>query len=226
MTKKESKIGYVLIGVLLIAIGACLVVFSNALEILAISIGSLLAVTATVFGAVTIAKKSRGVKFALKITLTVICLVSGITAAIFQENTVGIMIAVFSLLLIVDGSFKLNTAIMSKRYSVGGWWVMLTVSVIIILSAFILSKYTPDDTAASTIWLGITVIVDGISNIFSSIWTSLYEKAEYKEIRSDILSTDEAAAVIEDTSKGAAVSEDEGETESTDEKSVTCEEEA
>jgi len=226
MSKKESKLGYIIIGILLIAIGVCLVVFSDSLAILAISIGALLAVSAAVFGIVTIAKKNRGVRFALKITLAIICLVAGITTAIFKENTVSVMVSVFSLLLIVDGSFKLNTAAMSKRYSVGGWWVMLVTSVLIILSAFILAKYTPDDIAIETIWLGITIIVDGISNIFSAIWTSLYEKAEYKEIRSDILSTDDAAADIEDTSEGAAVSEGEVETESTDEKSVTCEEEA
>lgn len=187
MSKKDSKLGYIIIGILLIAIGVCLVAFSNSLEILAISIGTLLAVSAAIFGIITIAKKDRGIHFALKITLAIICLVAGITTAIFKGNTVRVMVSVFSLLLIVDGSFKLNTAVMSKRYSVGGWWVMLVTSVLIILSAFILAKYTPDDIAAETIWLGITVIVDGLSNIFSAIWTSLYEKAEHEEIYNEIL---------------------------------------
>lgn len=187
MSKKESKLGYIIIGILLIAIGVCLVAFSDSLAILAISIGALLAVSATIFGIITIAKKDRGIRFALKITLAIICLVAGITTAIFKENTVSVMVSVFSLLLIVDGSFKLNTAAMSKRYSVGGWWVMLVTSILIILSSFILAKYTPDDIAAETIWLGITVIVDGLSNIFSAIWTALYEKAEHKEIYNEIL---------------------------------------
>ena len=188
MSKRESKLGYIIIGILLIAIGVCLVAFSDSLAILAITIGSLLAVSAAVFGIVTIAKKNRGVRFALRITVAIIGLVAGITTAIFKENTVSVMVSVFSLLLIVDGSFKLNTAAMSKRYSVGGWWVMLVTSVLIILSAFILAKYTPDDIAAETIWLGITIIVDGLSNIFSAIWTALYEKAEHKEIYNEILS--------------------------------------
>ena len=188
MSKRESKLGYIIIGILLIAIGVCLVAFSDSLAILAITIGSLLAVSAAVFGIVTIAKKNRGVRFALRITVAIIGLVAGITTAIFKENTVSVMVSVFSLLLIVDGSFKLNTAAMSKRYSVGGWWVMLVTSVLIILSAFILAKYTPDDIAAETIWLGITIIVDGLSNIFSAIWTALYEKAEHKEIYSEIIS--------------------------------------
>ncbi len=182
MTKKESKWGYILIGLLLIAIGMCFVTFRNSLTALAISIGVILSVTAIVYGTLTISKKDRSVRFAFRIIFSVICLVAGITTAIFNDATVAVMISVFSLLLIVDGSFKLNTAAMSKRYSVGGWWVMLIASALIILSAFILAKYPPESINDATVWLGVTIAADGLANIFSAYWTWRYEKAEHKEI--------------------------------------------
>ena len=223
MSKKVNKLGYIIIGLFLIAVGICFVAFNNSLTVLAISIGSILAASATFFGVVTIAKKDRGVRFALKIAFAIICLIAGITTAIFNEKTVGIMISVFSLLLIVDGSFKLNTAVMSKRYSVGGWWVMLITSVLIILSAFVLAKNTPSENSAATVWLGITVIVDGLSNIFSAIWTSLYEKAEYKEICGEILVKDEATAEGADVIESIANSENNI---SKATETISCEEEA
>ena len=121
MAKKERKFGYILIGLLLVLIGGCFVSFGNSLKALAISIGVILSVTAIVYGTLTIAKKGRGARFAFRIIFSIICLIAGITTAIFNDATVSVMVTVFSLLLIVDGSFKLNTAAMSKRYSVGGW---------------------------------------------------------------------------------------------------------
>jgi uncharacterized membrane protein HdeD (DUF308 family) len=188
MAKRESKWGYILIGLLLIAVGACFVMFRSSLTVLAISIGVILSVTAIFYGTITIAKKDRSARFAFKIIFSVICLVAGITTAIFNDATVSVMVTVFSLLLIVDGSFKLNTAAMSKRYSVGGWWVMLVASVLIILSAFILAKYPPESINDATLWLGVTIAADGLANIFSAYWTWRYEKAEHKEIYNEIKS--------------------------------------
>ena len=186
MSKFNSKWGYIILGLMLAAVGACFISFNDALVGLAITIGSILAVFGIVFGVLTIAKKDRGVRFALKITLAIICLVAGVTTAIFNEKAVSVMVSVFSLLLIVDGSFKLNTAAMSKRYSVGGWWVMLVTSVLIILSAFILVEVGPADAIAKTVWLGVTIALDGLSNLFSAYWTYRNDKAEKSELRAEI----------------------------------------
>lgn len=178
---RNIKWGYLVIGILLAVIGVCFILFNNSLKALAISVGVILAVFATVFGVLTIASRGRGLAFAGKIIFAIICLVSGIVTAVFNTGSIDILISLFCLLLIVDGSFKLNTAAMSKRYSVGGWWIMMTASVLVILSAFALAKYTPSQEKA-TILLGIVIVTDALANIFSMFWVPKYETAEKAEI--------------------------------------------
>lgn len=179
---KNIKWGYVVIGLLLCAIGICFIAFNNSLTWLAITIGIILAVFGTVFGVLNIASKKRDFSFAVKIVFSIICLVAGIITAIFNKDSVDILIAVFCLLLIVDGSFKLNTAAMAKRYSVGGWWIMLAVSALVIVAAFALAKYTPEKISTATVLLGIIIMVDAISNLFATVWVTKYETAQKAEI--------------------------------------------
>ena len=182
MQKTGIKWGYIILGLIFIAIGACFIAFNNSLKYLAITIGVILALFGAIYGTLTIANKSRSSSFAIKIVFSIICLAAGITTAVFNEDTVDILVALFSLLLIVDGSFKLNTAAMAKRYSVRGWWIMMLISFLIICSAFVLARYTPADIAKATFILGAIVEVDAIANIASALWVTKYESAQRANI--------------------------------------------
>ena len=195
MQKNSVKWGYIILGLIFIAIGACFIAFNNSLKYLAIAIGVILALFGAIFGTLTIANKSRSSGFAVKIIFSIMCLVAGLVTAIFNEGTVDILIAVFTLLLIIDGSFKLNTAAMAKRYSVGGWWIMMIISFLIISSAFVLARYTPADIAKATLLLGLIIEVDALANLASAIWVTKYEIAQ----RADIYY--EAHKAAEDTSE-------------------------
>ncbi len=191
---KKVKWGYIVIGILLTVIGVCFLAFNDSLTALAITIGVILSLFGIVFGVLTIANKKRDLVFALKIVFAVICLVSGIITAIFNKDTVDILVAVFCLLLIVDGSFKLNTSAMAKRYSVFGWWIMMIVSVLLIASSFCLARYTPDKAATATVLLGIILIIDAIANFFSTVWVAKYEAAQRAEIYYEAKSAEAAAS--------------------------------
>lgn len=175
---KSVKWGYILIGLLLGAVGVCFISFNNSLEVLALTVGIILTVFGIVFGTLTIANKTRSFSFAVKIVFAVICLVCGIITMIFSSQSVPYLTAIFSLLLIIDGSFKLNTAAMAKRFSVGGWWIMMTVSVLVILSAFLLTEYKfTVENELLTQLLGIVITVDAVANLFSTVWVAKYEAA-------------------------------------------------
>ncbi len=183
---KNIKWGYLVIGILLFAIGICFILFNNSLTVLAISIGVILGAFGIIFGVVTIAGKKRGFYFAVKIVFAVMCLAAGIITAVLKANSTEILISLFSLLLIVDGSFKLNTSAMSKRYSVGGWWIMMAVAVAIIGSAFALVERTPNKESLTTALLGIIIIADAIANMLSIFWVAKYESAKKAEIYYDV----------------------------------------
>ena len=184
---KNFKWGYILITLVLAAVGVCLITMSDALVTLAITIGCLLAASGIVIAIFAMVDKHRGVGFAMKIVLASLCLIGGIVTAIFNSASIEIIVSVFSLLLIIDASFKLNTTVMSKRYSLTLWWVMLALSVLIISASFIMIKYTPEKINVTSIILGVIFIVDSVSNFLNAFFVTAYEKRQ----REDILTEEE-----------------------------------
>lgn len=185
--KSKSKIsvwGYILLFLVLGALGIAFLTL-KVLEALAITIGVLLAVFGVVFAIITVASKNRGAGFVVKIIFAAICITCGIVTALLKEDAVKILFFIFCLLLTVDGAFKLNTSAMSKRYSVGGWWVMMIVALAVTVSAFILPSLRFEDQSTSTLLLGIIFIVDAAANLMSAFWVSKYTAAQYAQIYLD-----------------------------------------
>ena len=166
--------GYIFLGALLSLIGICFISFNNSLNTLAICCGVILIVFGVFSGALTLASRDRGLLFGLKIALSVIFIICGTITAIVQTSAVEIIANVFCLLLIIDGSFKLQTAILSKRYRVVSWWIMLALSSVIIVCAFLLAKLSPDSSKVFSVLTGVIVFVDGAANIFSAFYISSY----------------------------------------------------
>lgn len=188
--------GYVVLGILLAVIGICFISFNNALNVMAITIGIILAVFGIVFGVITLSNRSRSIVFALKIILSVMCIVCGVVTAVVQDGAVKIIADIFCLLLIVDGSFKTQTSILSKRYNVFGWWLMLVLAVAITVSAFLLAKLSPDNTATLTVLTGIIIFLDGVSNFISVFFHYGNERAYEEEI---LMAGEDIISAIEET---------------------------
>ncbi len=161
--------GYIAIAVLLIGIGISFVAFSDALIALAITVGITLTAFGIVYGVLTLAARERSIGFAIRITFAVLAIIAGVVVAVLKDSSVSVIVDIMCLLLIVDGSFKLNTAIKMKRFSTFGWWFMLTLSVAIIIASFAVTKLLTADTAASTLTvvMGIIIIADGLANFLS-----------------------------------------------------------
>jgi len=163
--KKNSNIGYFLIGLLLLALGLVFIIFNDALKGLTITVGILLIAFSAVYLIITIAQKDRGPIFVIKTVFGAIGIICGTITAIFNKDAVGIVVSVFSLLLIVDASFKLNTAASLKKFGVKIWWLIMALSFLTIGVSFFILKYTPSSIVLMSIFLGIVLIIDSISNI-------------------------------------------------------------
>ena len=186
-TKQKFGWGVLVLGVLLIAIGACFVVFANqALEHIAIAIAVVMLVFGVGYGSFSLAKFERNLKFAMKMVAAVCAICCGVVTLIARDVAMGVIANVFCLLLIVDGSFKLHTSIMSIRYKVFGWWFMTVLSVAVIVAAFLLSKFTIDDASGNAesinLALGFIIAADGIANVFAPIYTHVYTKRAIKSL--------------------------------------------
>ena len=184
--KKNSTVGYLLIGLLLLALGATFIIFNDALKVVTIAVGILLVVFSAIYLVLTIASKDRGAAFAIKVVFGSIGVISGAVTAILNESAANIVISIFCLLLIVDASMKLTTAAYSKRFGVKAWWIIMAISTLTIGGAFYILKYTPENLVVATVMLGIVLALDGLSNITALFMMPALEKRAKSSIYYDM----------------------------------------
>ena len=181
MLEKLKKFGwgYILISAALGVLGVCLIALGNTLKAMAITMGCITVVGGITLGVLALMDKRRSIGFAIKIFFAVSCLVAGILTLIFNEDAADIIIAVFSLLLIIDASFKLNTTILSKRYLLPMWWAELSLAIATIIISFIMIRFTPENISVASVTVGIAFIIDAVANLLSPFF--IYVISERKK---------------------------------------------
>ncbi len=174
MLKKLKKFGwgYLVIGAILIAIGVSFISAQDAYETLAIIMGCILAAVGIGFSVYTLMDKNRGVRFALRLSVGVSAIICGIVTIIAKGGAIEVIANILFLLLIIDGAFKLQLSILSRRLSYWGWWLITSLSVVIIICSFLLCKLTPSDPANLATLSGILIISDGLLNLLSAFFSS------------------------------------------------------
>lgn len=184
MIKKRNcfNYGYILLALLLIAIAVCFFAFNNSLKYLAIAIGVLVIVFAAFLTVLTIADKNRQLKFFVKIVCAVAILASGIAVLVARDAVISVIIGILGLVMIIDGSFKLQTAATSKRYSAAGWWIVAVLSILIIAGGYVTVRFMVEDTPSTMIFMGCVLFIDAVGNIFSAFYLAKCEKLRNCEI--------------------------------------------
>ena len=205
---KNFKWGYVIIFLILSCVGALCIAFPETLKIVCIASGIILSAYAAVLFTLTLVRRDRTTAFALKIVIAAIALAAGLVTAILNQQAVGVLTSLLGLYMVIDGSFKLQTTILSKRYNIAAWWIMLSLAVIVITGGFISLKWTP--TADNANWtsrvLGVTLAVDAIANLLTAFFTAAYEKRMVAQIKDDI--TKETPASDPEAAEPAPAEED------------------
>lgn len=179
---KSVRWGYILLGLLVAGVGILFLCFNNSLTVLSLIMGIIMTLYGIVYGVFTLAKRERSVSFALKIVISIISIACGVVTMVFHEGAAFVIANIFCLLLIVDGSFKLQTSILSKRHNVVFWWIMLILSLLIIVPAFLVTKFASATPESLAIWAGLIMIVDGLANILSTVFTAVNDKREEEYI--------------------------------------------
>lgn len=180
-THGGSKIGYILVSILLLTMGTCLISLRETLDVLAKIIGCVLILFAIALFIIALAKRERGASFAFYVFFSIICIIAGVTVLLVRDKTIEVIVSLSSLFLIMDASFKLNTTAMSKRFSVPLWWIILAFSVSVIALSFFLIKFPFEEIETTSLFLGIAFVIESLSNLFSAFFISAYENRWYKE---------------------------------------------
>ena len=200
-TQKKAgfKWGYIALMLITSAIGVCLLAFNNkSLDALAITIGAIVAVAGIIFAVSAISNKERGWGFGFKIAFSVALLICGITTMIARTTAINIMVGIFGLIIIMDGTFKFHTTALSKRYRAAMWWVMLVISVTLIAGGYITVRRFTIDWDGTVYVIGALFIVDAIANLLSAFFLGFTDKMAEEEIRRQVIAELEAEKKLEE----------------------------
>ena len=77
-----------------------------------------------------------------------------------------ILSTAIGIFMLVDGAFKIQTAVEAKRFGIENWWLILVMSFVVAFVGILL-LVTPFETASMIVRLiGLNLSLDGILNLF------------------------------------------------------------
>ena len=182
---KKFGWGYLFIGALLITVGVLFISAQDAYETMAIIMGCILAAVGIGFIVYTLLDGNRGLKFGVRMSVSVIAIICGIVTMVVRSNAIAVIANILFLFLIIDGAFKLQLSTVSRRLSYYGWWIVTALSIAIIITAFLLCKFTPKDPATLATLSGIVIISDGILNLLSAFFSSAISTKDKEKNKND-----------------------------------------
>lgn len=189
---KTFSYGYLLFFLFDLAVAAAFFCFSaDSLDYLAIAIGVTVILFAAVFAVLTLAKEKRSVTFFFRILFAVIALLAGVAALIGRESAVASIVAAFGLILIIDASFKLQSTVLAKRFRSSLWWVILVLSFVLIAGGFSLIRFRIENGTWLAYLLGALLVFDGIANLLTPFYLSMWKTVSTKEEKNEPLPTEE-----------------------------------
>ena len=167
---KKISWGYLFISALALALSVLFFAFGHdVLNYLAISIGVVSLLAAILLAVLTMADKKRGFAFGVKIAASVAILTAAIVTLIARESAMSVIISVLALLMIIDGSFKLNSAVITKRQRSAAFTVFLILSVLIIAAGYYSVSFPQAD--ASVYLIAAALLLDAVANFLTLFYS-------------------------------------------------------
>lgn len=199
---KNFKWGYLLFAILFSGSGLCFVSFpEDALRGVRIGIGVTAIVFAVAFIALTLANEERGFRFWAKMVLGGVAAVCGGFMIFSRQGAFEYLTFIAGIYLIIDGSFKLQTAILSKRYRSAVWWIMLVLAAASISLGVVLVRVRFDfseELVKVSKLLGVALMIDGVQNLLSIGYLYYVEHKTRETLREDLRARGELVTVLDD----------------------------
>ena len=188
---KEAKRAYMILSGIFMLVGLCLTIWP---EISIVTFCCVLGGLCVIYGIIRLvgyfSKDQFRLAFQFDLALGIFVLVFGIILLFHPRPIIALLPVVIGLYIAIDSVFKLQTALDAKRFGMPRWWLMLILA--IVAGGFgILLVFNPFEGAALFMRLiGITLIIDGIQNLWAALALVKVEKRpdviEAEEINSEL----------------------------------------
>lgn len=178
---KRAKNAYIAVSVLMLVIGGCLIIWpKTSLSVFCTVTG----IAMVVFGIVKLlgyfSKDLYRLAFQFDLALGIIAVLLGIVIIIHPHNLITFVPVIMGIFVMLDGVFKIQTALDARRFGLKAWWVVLLLAIcsggfglLLVLNPF-------EGAVALMILLGVTMVADGIQNLLVVLYTVQTTREEIK----------------------------------------------
>jgi len=197
---KNFRFGYLLLSILLCACGVVIIAYPmESMTTVSYIIGFVALIGGIIQVVKILADRRRGAGFAFAIITACVTIISAITALIFPDAVMSVYPMIIGLFIIIDGAFKLQTVVNSKRYNMKMWWFLLIITCLTILGGFlcIRVRLTDENFGLFSFILGASLTICGIQNFFSLFYLGKIVRRATAEFNQNALDVSEDVVVAD-----------------------------
>ncbi|SFP78810.1 Uncharacterized membrane protein HdeD, DUF308 family [Butyrivibrio proteoclasticus] len=196
-TLKKMKLNYVIEAIVMIVIGVVLIFWTEAsLLIMARALAILLVIAGVIFVFSYFLHKERSIVMSGGFAMGVIIAAIGVWIFLKPDTFTDFIPKLFGVFILLSGLMNLGQTISLVSYRYSLWWISLILAVGTIgMGAFLLFNPKDAKEIAVTI-IGIFLVYDGITNLWTISRVSKYAKRVNQEMNAV-----DVEAVVEDVDK-------------------------
>ena len=180
---KVAKIGYIFISAALCFFGILLIVDP---EISLAAFGIITGVCLIVFGVIKIvgylSQDLYRLAFQYDLAFGILMIALGIMVILEPDNVIETICIAVGIAFFMDGLLKIQIAIDAKTFGISKWWLILSVAILAGVVGVLLIFRTSESARTLMIFLGISLLMDGIMNLITVLSTVKIIQNQYPDI--------------------------------------------
>lgn len=191
---RAAKLGYIIISILLCALGIALIAVPDFSALLLCRIGGLLLI---LFGLVKIigycSKDLYRLAFQYDLAFGILLIALGAILIIRSDVMMNVLCVFLGICILADALLKIQISIDSRAFGIRKWWLILAVAIITGVVGFLLVLRPSESAGIVMILLGASLLFEGVLNLITILTAvkltrdqkPVVIEAEYSEIVGD-----------------------------------------
>lgn len=169
---KGFKNMYSILTVCLILVGLVLLLVPGiALNVVCIVFGIYMIIYGIVKIAGYFAKDVYQLAFQFDLALGIVAAIVGIVFICRTSSIVQLLSTCIGIVMLVDATLKIQTALDSRRFGISSWWLILLMAIIVAVTGIMLILMPGETTRFMIRLIGLNLCLDGILNLIIVINT-------------------------------------------------------
>ncbi len=180
---KIAKIGYIVLSALFCAAG---ILFIVSPELSVSIIGVCIGIAMILFGIVKLigyfSKDLFRLAFQFDLEFGILMIILGVIVLFHPRDLMTFICVALGISILLDGLFKIRIAMDSRQFGIKSWWLILSLAIVTgVIGVFLILDSVIGSWALSVL-LGLTLLLEGILNLYTVISTVLIVKNQIPDV--------------------------------------------